>query len=95
MQPKAFIDLRSPTATRSQRLGAVGLGVGFMLIRAASPSPTASPRPSHTHPAAHVTPASTGAPLSIALPTWIGAIATVVLAVGAGLTVYYARKALE
>jgi hypothetical protein len=93
MQPRAFSELRSPTATRSQRLGAVALGVGFMLIRAASPSPTASPRPGHNHPAAHVTPASTGAPLSIALPTWIGAIATVVLAVGAGFTVYYARKA--
>ncbi len=95
MQPRAFSDLRSPTVTRLQRLGAVGLGVGFMLIRAASPSPTASPRSSHTHPAAHVTPASTGAPLSIALPTWIGAIATVVLAVGAGFTVYYARKAFR
>jgi hypothetical protein len=33
--------------------------------------------------------------LSIALPTWIGAIATVVLAVGAGFTVYYARKAFR
>lgn len=95
MQPKAFSELRSPTATRSQRLGAAARGVGFMLIRAASPNPTASPRPSHTHPAAHVVPASTGTPLSIALPTWIGAIATVVLAVGAGFTVYYARKAFR
>jgi len=95
MQPRAFSELRSPTATRSQRFGAVALGVGFMLIHAASPSPTASPRPSHAHPAAHVTPASTAAPLSIALPTWIGAIATVVLAVGAGFTVYYARKAFR
>src|SRR5260370_42691757 len=41
--PRAFSELRSPTATRSQRLGAVALGVGFMLIRAASPSPAASP----------------------------------------------------
>lgn len=95
MQPRVFSELRSPTVTRSQRLGAVALGVGLMLIRAASPSPTASPRPSHGHPAAHVTPASTGAPLSIALPTWIGAVATVVLAVGAGFTVYYARKAFR
>jgi hypothetical protein len=73
----------------------VALGVGFMLIRVASPSPTAIPGASHTHPAAHVTPASTGAPLSITLPTWIGAIATVVLAFGAGFTVYYARRAFR
>jgi hypothetical protein len=92
MEPGAFSDLRSPTATRSQGLRAVVLGAYFVLIRAASPSPAASPRSGHTHPAAHVTPASTGAPLSIVLPTWIGAIATVVLAVGAGFTVYYARN---
>jgi hypothetical protein len=73
----------------------MALGVGFMLIRATSPSSTASPRPSHAHPTTHVTPASAGAPLSIALPTWIGAIATLVLALGAGCTVYYARKAFR
>jgi uncharacterized protein YoxC len=31
--------------------------------------------------------------MSLTVPTWIGAIATVVLAVGAIVTVYYARKA--
>jgi hypothetical protein len=73
----------------------MALCVGFMLIRATSPSSTASPRPSHAHPTTHVTPASAGAPLSIALPTWIGAIATLVVALGAGFTVYYARKAFR
>src|SRR5689334_17670964 len=33
--------------------------------------------------------------MSLVLPTWIGAIATVVLAVGAGFTVYYARNAFR
>ena len=31
--------------------------------------------------------------MSLAVTTWIGAIATALLAVGAGSTVYYARKA--
>jgi hypothetical protein len=33
--------------------------------------------------------------MSFTLPTWIAAIATVVLAVGAGLTVWYAKKAFD
>ncbi len=31
--------------------------------------------------------------MSLAFATWVGAVATALLAVGAGLTVYYARKA--
>ena len=81
-------------AVRASRLGAVAAPAAAILVRVASPRPTSSFGPSHSQPAAHVA-TSGDTPWSIIVPTWIGALATAGLLLGAIFTVRYARRAFE
>jgi hypothetical protein len=66
---------------------------GYYLIRAASPTP--SPCPSHSRSVPHPVHTAGGTPFSILNPTWIGALATAGLLIGAIVTAWYARKAFR
>ena len=73
--------------------------VTMFMINAVTPSPgttsrrTATPSPGHVPPSVHVAQATGGIDWSIVLPTWLGALATVGLLIGAYFTALYAKKA--
>jgi hypothetical protein len=84
---------------RWPQVAAIVLPAAAFVMNAATPSPsttrprTATPSPAHVPPAVHVAHASGGIDWSMVLPTWLGALATVGLLVGAYFTAVYAKKA--
>jgi hypothetical protein len=68
-------------------------GTAFLRIFLASSTPT--PHVSKTPAVLHSVQPTAGTPQSIIMATWITAIATVVLAFGAGFTVYFAKRAFD
>jgi hypothetical protein len=65
----------------------------YYLIRAASPTP--SPHPSHSRSVPHPVHTAGGTPFSILNPTWITALATAGLLIGAIVTAFFAFLAFR
>jgi len=80
---------------RPLRLGAVEASLGLLLIHAISPSPAASTSPSPHNPVPYVAHTNETSPWSVIVPTWVGAVATVGLLVGAIVTAIFAIKAFR